>query len=314
MSAFRVPACDAWDYPSLELRAANSWPVVVLDLDGREATNRLRESVVAGIVPPPNWEVTRRASGGTHAVWCLVRPVHRGVSARGSPLKLFSRVSEYYAESIGADDAYCHVLAHNPMFKGHGPAFITAWQTREPYGLKELAVVIPRRWRVPSVPKTTIRRNCILFDAGCEWAGSRYNLGSPVLPMLVKLNLQFTPPLPLHEVQGVAASVERYRARWIEQGRFYTEAEAGEWARKCGVESGKVRRALVVERDLKVVKTVMDGSSMAAIARELGISRRLAGYIVGRDAPLWARQGPQSDAERQRRSRARRKQHVTKRQ
>ena len=116
--SFRVPAHEAWEYPSLELRAANSWPCLILDLDGREATNRLRESVIVGDVAEPNWEVTRRLSLGTHAVWCLERPVHRGAEARLAPLKMFGRTSEYYAYLLGADNAYCHVLTHNPMFRG----------------------------------------------------------------------------------------------------------------------------------------------------------------------------------------------------
>ena len=291
VTSFRVSPSEAWDYPSLELRAANSWPCFILDLDGREATKRFWELVILGEIAEPSWVVMRKSSGGMHVVWCLVNPVHRGASARESPLKLFNRISEFYAEATGADDAYCHVLTHNPMSRGHGPGFITAWQRQEPYGLKELAVVIPQRWRVPSVPRTTIGYNCRLFNAGMKWAGSRLNLGSPVLPRLVMINRSSDKILPFNEVQGVAKSVERYRDRWIGQGRFYSEAEAVEWGRLRGVQSGKVRRALVIERDLKLVKAVQNGCSMAAIARELGISRRLAGYIVLRDAPLWARRG-----------------------
>ena len=32
-TSFRVHARQAWDYPSLELRAANSWPALTLDCD-----------------------------------------------------------------------------------------------------------------------------------------------------------------------------------------------------------------------------------------------------------------------------------------
>ena len=39
--AFRVSAHEAWDYPSLELRAGNSWPALILDCDGLDGTQRL---------------------------------------------------------------------------------------------------------------------------------------------------------------------------------------------------------------------------------------------------------------------------------
>ena len=86
------------------------------------------------------------------------------------------RKSSWYAQTIGADDAYCHVLTHNPMYRGHGPGLVTAWQRREPYGLKELSGVIPGRWRTPSVPKTTIGYNWSLFKAGMKWAGGAVQL------------------------------------------------------------------------------------------------------------------------------------------
>ena len=34
--SFRVPVEDAWAYPEIELRAANSWPNIVLDVDGEK--------------------------------------------------------------------------------------------------------------------------------------------------------------------------------------------------------------------------------------------------------------------------------------
>ena len=165
------------------------------------------------------------------------------------------------------------------------------WQRREPYGLFELSGFIPRRWRVPSVPKTTIGYNCRLFDAGMKWAGSRFNLGSTVLPVLVKINQVSDKILPFNEVQGIAKSVERYRARWIEQGRFYTEAETGEWGRNRGIRSGVVRRALVVERDLQIAKAVMDGCSLTAAAAEHGITKEGVRRVMLRDAPLWVSRG-----------------------
>ena len=85
-----------------------------------------------GEIRIPNWAVTRKAGGGTHAVWNLARPVHRGERARPSPLRALARVSEYYAAALLADAGYTGVLSHNPMSAAHGPGFVTNWLRRDP--------------------------------------------------------------------------------------------------------------------------------------------------------------------------------------
>ena len=45
-AAFRVSAHEAWDYPSLELRAGNSWPGLILDCDRLDGTERLGSALV----------------------------------------------------------------------------------------------------------------------------------------------------------------------------------------------------------------------------------------------------------------------------
>ena len=137
--SFRVPATEAWGFSEIELRAGNSFPSIVLDVDGENALYRIVEAVEHGEVLTPNWSVTRKASGGTHAVWNLARPVHRGSKARQSPLKALARISEYYAAALKADSGYNGVLAHNPMSKAHGPEFVTNWFHREAYRIDELA-------------------------------------------------------------------------------------------------------------------------------------------------------------------------------
>ena len=100
--SYRVPASKAWRFPEIELRTGNSYPSIVLDLDGANALYRLVDAVAHGDILMPNWAVTRKASGGTHAVWNLARPVHRGDSARQAPLRAFARVSEFYAATLTA--------------------------------------------------------------------------------------------------------------------------------------------------------------------------------------------------------------------
>ena len=221
-SSFRVAPWDAWNFPSIELRAGNSWPVIILDCDGRDATLRLADAYISGRVSWPNWVVTRSSSGGSHGVWCLGKPVHRGERARQSPLNQLARVSEYMAELVGADSGYAGVLTHNPMSRAHGPGLRTTWGRREPYQLGELAEVIPFGWRKPKIPRTDAGRNSAIFESLMRWAGSPANAGIAVLAAANVQNDQYRNhplgPLDLGELAGIAKSVERYRARWAARG------------------------------------------------------------------------------------------------
>ncbi len=63
-----------------------------------------------------------------------------------------------------------------------------------------------------------------------RWAGSPAKLERPVFVALMTVNAEVAekhgkPPLDPSEVAGIAKSVERYRERWIDQGKFYSEAE-----------------------------------------------------------------------------------------
>ena len=220
--SFRVAPWEAWDFPSLELRAGNTWPALILDCDGADASLRLADAYLNGTIAWPNWIVTRRSSGGSHVVYTLARPVHRGERARQSPLKLLARVSEYMAEVVGADAGYAGVLAHNPMSKGHGPGMHTTWGRREPYSLGELAEVIPFGWQKPKIPRTGIGRNVSIFESLMTWAGSPSNAGIAVLAAAHVQNEKYRDhplgPLDLGELSGIAKSVERYRARWAARG------------------------------------------------------------------------------------------------
>ena len=289
--SFRVAPWDAWNFPSIELRAGNSWPVIILDCDGGDATLRLADAYISGRIAWPNWVVTRSSSGGSHGVWCLGRPVHRGERARQSPLKALARVSEYMAELVGADAGYAGVLTHNPMSRAHGPGLRTTWGRREPYELAELAKVIPFGWRKPKIPRTGIGRNVSIFESLMAWAGSPANAGIEVLTAAHVLNEEYRGhplgSLDLGELLGIAKSVERYRARWVAQGRFYSEAEREAWGRARGRASGAARRGRTAERDARIVESVLQGESMRAVARAHGLSHVAVLDIVSRDAPLF---------------------------
>ena len=295
-ASFRVHANLAWSFPSLELRSANAWPIVCLDCDGRGGYSRLMLAVEDRDIPCPNW-VVYRDTGGAHVVWCLVRPVLRGASARVRPLRLLTRVTEYLAQKVEADPGYGQVLSHNPMVPVPVQRLQTDWLRRQPYPLQELAEIVPFGWRRPTVPSTGIGRNCSLFDAGMRWAGSPANLGVPVLTALMAINAEVAgrhgkPPLDAGEVAGIAKSVERYRAGWIARGQFSEvgDLERSFWGRKQGLKgglaSGKSRRKCTEARDREIVQDRVAGMSIREIAEKHGIGTMTAHDILRRDAPL----------------------------
>ena len=285
--SFRVHASWAWLFPEIELRAGNSFPSIVLDLDGSNALYRIVEAVEQGEILTPNWAVTRKASGGTHAAWNLARPVHRGSKARQSPLKALARISEYYAAALKADSGYNGVLAHNPMSKAHGPEFVTNWFHREAYRLDELGEVIPLFWRKPAVSVTAIGRNCSMFDALIRWAGKPENRDNNVLAAAMSINEEIgrvhgRPPMDQSEVSAIARSVSKYRAEWIAKGSYYTTEQKTLWGRELGIKSGEARRKGTADRDRAIVQAVESGRSLRDVAREYGIDHKAVSWIVNR--------------------------------
>ena len=151
--SFRVPASQAWGYPSLELRAGNSWPLMGFDCDVPE---KVLDALVSNhwgarsdaqpALPEPNMIVQRRSNSHSHVSYFLAKPVHRGPTAREAPLRLFARISEFYRQALGADPGYNGVLTHNPMRSAHRHGgFLTHW------GLQ--AVLIPWANFPKSIPK-----------------------------------------------------------------------------------------------------------------------------------------------------------------
>ena len=123
--SFRVPASQAWGYPSLELRAGNSWPLMGFDcdvpetvLDALYANHLGRPRPDSPRLPQPTTIVQRRSNSHSHVSYFLAKPVHRGAAAREAPLRLFARISEFYRQALGGDPGYNGVLTHNPMHSG----------------------------------------------------------------------------------------------------------------------------------------------------------------------------------------------------
>ena len=276
--SFRVHASKAWGYPSLELRAGNSWPCLTLDCD-------LPSAVVDALywnhhggdgpaLPRPNMLVERQSNGHCHASWFLSRPVHRGESARAAPVRKLARISEFYRQTLEADSGFAGVLTHNPIQESHKVGeFRTHWGHRCGYSLDELAEPIPRGWRLPARSTTEAGRNCSLFHSVLKWAGSPFNLDLEVLPMARATNDGFEIPLPDQEVSAIAKSVERYRRSWIAKGRFYTDAERATWGRSLGLQSAAARRAGNARRDFRIIEGHAAGWSQRHLAKLFKMSQ-----------------------------------------
>ena len=286
-ASFRVLPAEAWDFPEIEFRTGNSWPCMILDIDGANALYRIVEAADKFEIKTPCWLTTRKESGGTHGVWTLERPVHRGEAARKGPLAALARVSEYYAQVLGADSSYCGVLSHNPMSKAHGPGFVTNWLHEDAYTLPELGEVIPMGWRRPAVCKTAIGRNCDLFRALMKWAGSPENTVNDCLAAAMSINeevgrLHGKPPMDQSEVAGIARSVQQYRLKWITKGKHYTPTQRTLWGRARGIKSGAARRKLTEDRDRAIVQAVEGGRSLRDVGREYGLSAEGVRWILRR--------------------------------
>ena len=262
--SFRVPVEDAWDYPEIELRAGNSWPNIIYDVDGANALMRIVDAVEQEEIKCPNWTVTRKDSGGTHAVYNLAAPVHRGGKARQGPLNSLALVSEFYAATLKADPRYTGVLSHNPMSKAHGPDFVTNWLHREAYTLPQLGEVIPLGWSKPRIKQTGIGRHCDLFESLMGWAGRPENQHNECLAAAHVINQTFSLPLPYSDVSATARLVNRYRAKWIAKGEYFTQEERSQWGRVRQAKGVSNRRARSRDRNLEIAASSDSNATLAA--------------------------------------------------
>ena len=272
--SFRVHARHAWGYPSIELRAGNSWPAIVLDCDLPTVVESLHGLRSKFPLPVPNMAVERRSNSHCHASWFLSRPVHRGESARAAPLRKLARITEYYRHVLGADPGYSGVLTHNPVEETHGPReFQTHWCHEYGRSLDELAEPIPKGWRLPIKPTTDTGRNCSLFAVLMKWAGSPCNLKVEVIAVARVANDGLDVPLRDEEVTALAKSVERYRHSWIAQGRFYSKGEREAWGRSMGLQSAVARRKANADRDYRIIEGHRAGWSQRHLAKLFKVSK-----------------------------------------
>ena len=276
-SATRKPTWIAWrGWPEVELRSETAFPALILDCD--TDLQACLNVAMGSDLPMPNWVVFRSQSGHAHVVYCLARPVLRGEHARPGPLRTFARIAEYYRYRYDADDGYVGVLTHNPVHPRYRRT--SEWLREAPHKLVELAAPIPKHWRLPVKPTTAEGRNCLLFRYGMRWCGrpSNWEYIEGVGEVIAAANDALDVPLWESEVQGIAKSVIKISRRNLASGQTQQNFAFIQAAR--GRKSGEVRRRRTAERDAEIVRRVLAGESMRAVARAFGLWESAVRYVV----------------------------------
>ena len=279
--SFRTKPEKAWAFNQIELNPANSYSVLVFDLDTGNAHERVASLAVwEQKIAVPHCLTVRKENGHAHAVYFLRQPVQRNPESRPKPIKLLSIISDYFAEVLGADPGFRGQLIHNPCKRN--PQFNTVWmETRKVgYTLKEdLAPFVPLDFKLkPRMPLTEPSRNCWVHRHTCKW--QYRNQGSDPLDYAVSMNESLDYPMEYAEVLAIVRSVRRWAHKITEQGKWYTAAQASEHGRRGGVLSGAIRRSKVQERDEKIVELAAQGWSQRAIAKQFGLTRQGVAYLL----------------------------------
>lgn len=184
----------------------------------------------------PNAVVENPANGHAHAVWALEAPFPRTEYARRKPLAYAAAVTEGLRRSVEGDRGYSGLITKNPEHT----AWSSYWVTDHLYQLDELAhwlndtgFMPPTSWhRTKRRNPVGLGRNCTLFETARTWAyreirhhfGDSEGLLRSIQATAQEMNRDlFAEPLPVHEVDQIAASIHR----WITtKSRMWTDGPA----------------------------------------------------------------------------------------
>ena len=96
--SWRTDPPRAWPYPYIQLDAAHVFSTLKLDIDNPEATAAAEDR---GAIAPYNVQTINPRTGHKHVCYMLATPVARHPEARPAPLKLLSRIAEYFTQRRG---------------------------------------------------------------------------------------------------------------------------------------------------------------------------------------------------------------------
>lgn len=168
-------------------------------------------------LPQPHFIVTTKDNTGSHYLYGLALPVHRGNGSRPQPRALFASIVTGYTRALMADGGYIGTTIKNPMN--------SRWQTITAdlplYSLHTLQNALP------PIAQRLLRkgealsegRNCDLFDHARFWAynevhaahrAGSYEAWLKAVSSECRANNVYAVPLPRREVASVAQSVASY--------------------------------------------------------------------------------------------------------
>ena len=304
MVSKRVMPSESWRWPFLEIgQTRTSHCALVFDCDDPNTTELTLHDKA---FPQPSWIVQNLGNRHMHIGYGLALPVHRYPSAKQKPLQTLRRVTEYGRHILNADPGFSGVLTRNPAPQNpipeYGERTETRWGRKRLFGLDELRLFIPPNWRMPPRGKATtgIGRNLDLFCDCMDFAGRQENEGLSVVEFAygrVEAIIEEYEPVSNHlfpdsEIDGIAASVERYRQQWAkrkgsggaERG-WHSERFIGRQAAR-GKASGKRRRKKTEVRDAFILVWWRAGHTQQALAQFHGLTKQQVSLILKRDRDL----------------------------
>ena len=295
IQSWRSSPAMAWLQPLVEWpRTPLAYVAIALDVDGRDALERLAQANMGGWrVPKPNFCIHRTVTGNALAAYTLCRPVLRRPGAKPYPLAVLARIAEWLAIELGADAGYTGVLAANPSHDDYE----TAWLRTEGYSLDELRSYIPQGWRRPKPPaRTDVGRNHDVFKALMRIAGSQSRSDREIAHHAVQIYREIDVVQPhafsTGEMCDIVRSVIRYRDQWRQNG-WHTDdwlkkqsicgsRNKPEQQRQKGVRSGQARRERVRERDIRILARLAAGESTRQVAADEGVNQATIARIPRR--------------------------------
>lgn len=234
--------------------------------DGATAFYRLN-------APPPTLSIENPANGHAHLLYALETPVPRTDAAHIKPILYLAACQEGLRRKLGADPGYSGHLCKNPLHD--------RWNTQSYAGNYQLGDFaewfdIPRpadmAKRVRDPDYAGLGRNCTLFEklrvesyrmVRKFWLPGGFEPFKETMRVLGEdLNAQFAVPLPVSEVQGLAASI----ARWVWQ--HFNPAEFRAIQSKRGARKGATTRAALMP---VVLRLIAEGKSQREVAAAVGV-------------------------------------------
>lgn len=209
--------------------------------------------------PRPNITAMNNENGHAHLFYGLENPVltaEYNPKVHKSPIRFAASVDVAMTKLLEADPGYSKLISKNPV---HNYWNVNVWQNwlYDLPGLAEYLDLQPYNDKRVDLEPLGLGRNCTLFKYTAKYAYKAYRKGGflnndffwyDVENYAKGYNLQFTPPLPLREVNSIVRSVIKWTASRHTQSAFQ------EIQRRRGILSGISRRAKADARNERIIE------------------------------------------------------------